>query len=55
MTPHPQPTWPPHGFLDAQDRRGPGSTNLPVVLRVLGRRHRLRQRDQWTHQQLQVY
>jgi phenylacetate-CoA ligase len=55
MTPHPQPTWPAHGVLDAQAWRGPGSSNLSVVLRVLGRRHRLRQRDQWTREQLQAY
>ena len=55
MTPHPQPTWPAHGVLDAQAWRGPGSSNLSVVLRVLGRRHRLRRRDQWTREQLQAY
>jgi phenylacetate-CoA ligase len=54
MTQHPQPTWPPHGFLRAPGQPGPGS-NLAVVLRVLGHRHRLRQRDRWTHQQLQAY
>jgi phenylacetate-CoA ligase len=53
MTPHPQPTWPAHGL--AQDQHGPGSNNLAVVLRVLGHRHRLRQRDRWTPQQLQAY
>ena len=55
MTQHPQPSWPLHGFLHGQDQPGPGSSNLAVVLRVLGRRHRLRQREQWTRDQLQAY
>jgi hypothetical protein len=55
MTRHPQPTWSPHGVLQAQDQGGSGSSNLAVVLRVLGHRHRLRQRDRWTRQQLQAY
>jgi phenylacetate-CoA ligase len=55
MTPHPERTQPAHGVLHAQGEHRPGSSNLAVVLRVLGRRHRLRQRDQWTPQQLQAY
>jgi phenylacetate-CoA ligase len=55
MTRCPQPTWPARGLADAQDEHGLGSSNLAVVLRVLGRRHRLRQRDQWTREQLQAH
>jgi phenylacetate-CoA ligase len=55
MTRRPQPTWPPRGLADAQDEHGLESSNLAVVLRVLDRRHRLRQRDQWIPEQLQAY
>ena len=55
MTPHPESTQPAHGVLHAQGEHRPGSSNLAVVLRVLGHRHRLRQRDRWTHQQPQAY
>jgi hypothetical protein len=55
MTQHRQRTQPAHGVLHAQGEHRPGSSNLAVVLRVLGHRHRLRQRDQWTPQQLQAY
>jgi hypothetical protein len=48
MTRRPQHTWPACGLADAQDQHGLGSSNLAVVLRVLGRRHTLRQRDHWT-------
>jgi phenylacetate-CoA ligase len=46
---------PPGGLLHPQDRAGPGSSNLAVVLRVLSRRHPLRQRDHWTREQLQAH
>jgi hypothetical protein len=52
MTRHGQSTQPPH---DVPDEHRLGSSNLAVVLRVLGHRHRLRQRDRWTPQQLQAY
>ena len=55
MTPHPERTQPAHGVPDALDEHRLGSSNLAVVLRVLRRRHRLRQRDRWTPQQLQAY
>jgi hypothetical protein len=48
-------SWPPGGLLHPQDRHGPGSSNLAVVLRVLSRRHTLRQRDHWTRVQLQAH
>ena len=54
MTRHGQRTQP-HGVHEAHDEHRLGSSNLAVVLRVLGRRHRLRQRDQWTREQLQAY
>ena len=55
MSRHRQPTQPPHDVPDAHDEHRLGNRNLAVVLRVLGHRHRLRQRDRWTHQQLQAY
>ena len=55
MTPHPERTWPAHGIARDRDQNAPGSSNLSVVLRVLGRRHTLRQRDHWTRQQLQAH
>jgi phenylacetate-CoA ligase len=48
-------TWPPHGLVPAGDGGRLGSVNIPVVLRVLGRRHTLRQRDRWTPEQLQAH
>ena len=54
MTPHPQSSWLPHGVPDDLDEHRRGTTNLAVILRVLGHRHRLRQRDQWTREQLQA-
>ena len=48
-------SWPPHGLVPAGDGGRLGSVNIPVVLRVLGRRHRLRQRDRWTREQLQAH
>jgi phenylacetate-CoA ligase len=54
MTRHGQRTQP-HGVHDAHDEHRSGSSNLAVVLRVLGHRHRLCQRDRWTPQQLQAY
>ena len=53
MTEHPQRTRPAQGV--AQDEQGPGSGNLAVVLRVLGRWHTLRQHDRWTRERLQAY
>ena len=55
MTRHPERTQPARGVLHAQGEHRLGSSNLAVVLRVLGHRHRLRQRDHWTPQQLQAY
>ena len=55
MTRRPQHTWPARGLADAQDEHGLVSSNLDVVLRVLGRRHTLRQRDHWIPQQLQAH
>src|SRR5215211_5103769 len=46
-------TWPPRSHLPDGGRLG--SVNIPVVLRVLGRRHTLRQRDRWTTEQLQAH
>ena len=40
MTRHPQRTWLAHGLAHAQNKPGRGSHNLPVVLRVMARRHR---------------
>jgi hypothetical protein len=54
MTRHPQRTWRPRGLAQVQDRRESDSLNMPVVLRVLGRRRALRQRDRWTREQLQA-
>ena len=48
-------TWPPRGLIPAGDGGRLGSVNIPVVLRVLGRRHTLRQRDRWTCEQLQAH
>jgi hypothetical protein len=48
-------TWPPRGLVPAGDGGRLGSVNIPVVLRVLGRRHTLRQRDRWTREQLQAH
>ena len=47
-------TWPPRGLVPAGDGGRLGSVNISVVLRVLGRRHTLRQRDRWTREQLQA-
>jgi phenylacetate-CoA ligase len=55
MTRYPPGTGPAHGVPHAQDEHRPGSSNLAVVLHVLGHRYRLRQRDRWTPQQLQAY
>jgi hypothetical protein len=55
MTPHPERTQPARGVLHAQGEHRLGSSKLAVVLRVLGHRQRLRQRDHWTPQQLQAY
>src|SRR5215218_4843066 len=46
-------SWPPRGLVPAGDGGRLGGVNIPVVLRVLGRRHTLRQRDRWTPEQLQ--
>ena len=46
---------PPRGLVPAGDGGRLGSVNIPVVLRVLGRRHTLRQRDRWTREQLQAH
>jgi phenylacetate-CoA ligase len=48
-------TWPPRGLVPAGDGGQLGSVNIPVVLRVLSRRHTLRQRDRWTPEQLQAH
>ena len=48
-------TWAPRGLVPAGDGGRLGSVNIPVVLRVLGRRHTLRQRDRWTPEQLQAH
>ena len=48
-------TWPPRGLVPAGDGGRLGSINIPVLLRVLGRRHTLRQRDRWTREQLQAH
>jgi phenylacetate-CoA ligase len=55
MSRHRQRTQPPHGVPDDLDEHRRGTSNLAVVLRVLGHRHRLRQRDQWTREQLQAH
>ena len=48
-------TWPRRGRVPAGDGGRLGSLNISVVLRVLGRRRTLRQRDRWTREQLQAH
>jgi len=46
---------PPHGPVQAGGGSQRSGLNVPVVLRVLGRRRAFRQRDRWTRAQLQAH